>query len=352
MSQRQTSLSRNSREVPHKLKSWVYRHTPRLVAAGSHHGEGIPLQAGVAMNQWMHTLRDTDGYSAVASMRSVHTGSDKRWLYQVEWRPRTRRGGGGGSAPLLDHANIRLSWPLAVRDGTKRARQGGAVPWNRAIPPPQQPPPRLSTLYTDSGRVLSYALYVSRLLKVVKPESGFTSGGKARVDQLVRATVEQLIEDSQAIRRRSRDGRTTVSDEDVLQAARQRWRKTDLWRRAESSVRHAVVRYRSSTVRKDYTRREVHAGLYFPVSRVASHLKLFLPRHTRLGATVAVTLAALMETVLSRLLLLAATRAHRDQRRARITAADVDAVIRQFHDLRAAFSLSTGGGHRRSPRLH
>lgn len=90
--------------------------------------------------------------------------------------------------------------------------------------------------------------------------------------------------------------------------------------------------------------RSAKAGLFFPVGRVHRQLKEEVPRHTRVGASAAIYMCAVMEYVIAEVLELAGNNAARNKR-CRISPRNIQLAIRQDNELNKLITatISQGG---------
>jgi len=90
--------------------------------------------------------------------------------------------------------------------------------------------------------------------------------------------------------------------------------------------------------------RSAKAGLFFPVGRIHRQLKEEVPRHTRVGATAAIYIAAVMEYVIAEVLELAGNNA-RNNKKSRITPRNIQLAIKQDNELNRLITatISQGG---------
>lgn len=90
--------------------------------------------------------------------------------------------------------------------------------------------------------------------------------------------------------------------------------------------------------------RSAKAGLFFPVGRVHRQLKEEVPRHTRVGASAAIYMCAVMEYVIAEVLELAGNNAAVNKR-CRITPRNIQLAIRQDNELNKLITatISQGG---------
>lgn len=90
--------------------------------------------------------------------------------------------------------------------------------------------------------------------------------------------------------------------------------------------------------------RSARAGLFFPVGRIHRMLKAEVPRNTRVGATAAIYIAAVMEYVIAEVLELAGNNA-RNNKKCRITPRNIALSVKQDHELSQLITatISQGG---------
>lgn len=90
--------------------------------------------------------------------------------------------------------------------------------------------------------------------------------------------------------------------------------------------------------------RSAKAGLFFPVGRIHRQLKAEVPRNTRVGATAAIYIAAVMEYVIAEVLELAGNNA-RNNKKSRITPRNIQLAIKQDNELNKLITatISQGG---------
>jgi len=89
--------------------------------------------------------------------------------------------------------------------------------------------------------------------------------------------------------------------------------------------------------------RSSKAGLFFPVGRIHRLLKERVPRHTRVGATAAIYLAAVMEYVVAEVLESAGNQAKMNRKR-RISPRNIQLAIKKDHELSVLIKATISGG--------